>query len=92
MNNRRNSMRNVHIQNSYKIWNIHTMKKLILYKLYEISFSKNPEEFLNRSYKSMYIEWILHNIGYYITLPFIHNDYLKNINNRCKHVDLNKWE
>jgi hypothetical protein len=40
---------------------------------------------ITRSYTSMYIEWYLHNIGYYITLPF---PWWDNINARCKDVDL----
>lgn len=43
------------------------------------------ESYLNRSYRSMYIEWWLHNIGYYLTLPF---KKLETINIRFKHVDL----
>ena len=43
---------------------------------------------LNRSYNSMYIEWWLHNIGYWITLPFTKIKVIKNLNERFKHVDL----
>jgi hypothetical protein len=67
------------------------MKKLIDSKVDEEVFLIHPEDYLNRSYRSMYIEWILHNIGYYITLPFIKNEKIKNINERCKHVDLDEW-
>lgn len=47
---------------------------------------------LGRSYKGMYIEWYLHNIGYWITLPFIKNERIKSINYRCKHIDLEEHE
>ena len=43
---------------------------------------------LNRSYRSMYIEWYLHNIGYWLTLPFIKKDNIKVLNERFKHLDL----
>ena len=44
-----------------------------------------------RSIKSMYIEWWLHNIGYYLTKPLCKFDYFKKINLRCKDVDLEEW-
>lgn len=37
---------------------------------------------------ALIIEWWLHNIGYYVTLPFIENDKIKALNERFKHVDL----
>lgn len=43
---------------------------------------------LSRTYRGMYIEWYLHNIGYYLTLPFIKNERIKSLNNRFKHLDL----
>ena len=33
-------------------------------------------------------EWWLHNIGYYLTLPFVKNAKIKALNERFKHVDL----
>ena len=48
----------------------------------------DADKILNRSYKGMYIEWYLHNIGYYITLPFVNNEYIKSLNNRFKDLDL----
>jgi hypothetical protein len=47
---------------------------------------------LNRSYISMYIEWYLHNIGYWLTLPFIKNEKIKALNKRFKHVDLEEHQ
>ena len=43
---------------------------------------------LNRAYRSMYVEWWLHNIGYYLTKPFCSIEFFKKINLRCKDVDL----
>lgn len=43
---------------------------------------------LNRTYRGMYIEWYLHNIGYYLTLPLIKNELIKKLNLRFKDVDL----
>ena len=33
-------------------------------------------------------EWWLHNVEYYITLPYCNNSKLKKLNERFKHVDL----
>ena len=46
------------------------------------------DKILNRSYQGMYVEWWLHNIGYWITIPFIKNTYLAKLNERFKHLDL----
>ena len=49
------------------------------------------EELLNRTMRSMYIEWWIHNIGYYLTLPLCHIPYFKALNKRFKDVDLEEW-
>ena len=46
------------------------------------------DKILNRSYRGMYIEWWLHNIGYWVTAPFVKFDYIKRLNERFKHLDL----
>lgn len=46
------------------------------------------DKILNRTYRGMYIEWYLHNIWYWLTLPFIRNETIKQLNERFKHVDL----
>ena len=46
------------------------------------------DQALNRSYKGMYIEWYLHNLGYWFTLPFVKHTKIKSLNERFKHVDL----
>lgn len=81
-------MKVIHIENSYNIWSTTIMyacinkECLIKYK----SLSADLE--LNRSYRGMYIEWYIHNIGYWITLPFIKNEKLKALNERFRHLDL----
>lgn len=85
-------MKNLHITDSYTYWNPRQMKKKIVriaYRTYDYVYA---EELLNRSYFSMIVEWWLHNIGYYITLPFVKIEAAKRINERCKHVDLEEWK
>ena len=48
----------------------------------------NPEEYLDRTYKSMIIEWWLHNVGYYVTKPFIKKENIYKLNLRFKDVDI----
>lgn len=79
-------MRNIHIENSYNIWQPAIMQQKIDQEVFSQTQQLNfAESYLNRSYRSMYIEWWLHNIGYYLTLPF---KKLEAINIRFKHVDL----
>ena len=84
-------MYNLRITNSCHIWKPSKMK-LIIHAISYNTHNFNPEGLLNRSYKSMYIEWWLHNIGYYITLPFCFNEKIKKLNERFKHLDLEEWE
>ena len=81
-------VKNIHIENSYSIWKPRSMRTMIVYQALKTYEEPNPEKLLNRSYESMYLEWILHNIGYYCTLPFIKNEKIKIINERFRHVDL----
>lgn len=76
-------MKNIHINNSYNIWSILKMRQVIL------QYHNHPTSYLNRSWLSLYIEWYLHNIGYYITLPLCFIPYIKKQNTRCQDVDLN---
>ena len=76
-------MDGIHIDNSYNIWSTFKMKEIIL------DYTKNPKEDINRTFLGMYIEWWIHNIGYYITLPFIKiSKKINKINIRFKDVDL----
>ena len=81
-------MKNIQIKDSYGVWDTVVMLRLINEKCKEQYGIAVADCILHRTYKSMYIEWWLHNIGYWITLPFIKNVKMKKINERCKHVDL----
>ena len=81
-------MKNLHINDSYNIWSTKKMDRRIRYTALKEYESRNPEVLLDRSYTSMHIEWWLHNIGYYLTKPFCSIKIAKDINLRCKDVDL----
>lgn len=83
-------MNNLHIENSYNIWSIEDMNEKIHTACLEQLGAENASQMLNRSYGGMYIEWWLHNIGYYLTSPFCFIDALKTINQRCKDVDIDE--
>ena len=85
-------MKNIHIIGSYKFWKISDMQWIINHESYYQLKSYYPEMVLHRTYLSMYIEWWLHNIGYYITKPFCFIDAIRLINLRCKEVDLQEWK
>lgn len=78
-------MKSIQIKYSYKIWRPSTMLKNIELECFYKYGSIFAEDVLNRSYLSMYIEWWLHNIGYYLTRNIALFDV---INLRCKDVDL----
>ena len=84
-------MKNIHINNSYNIWSTAIMHSILKDECSKQLNSDNPETTLNRTYKSLYIEWWLHNIGYYITKPFCFINFVNKINLRCKDVDINEW-
>lgn len=85
-------MKSLHIYDSYNTWSMRKMKEAIDdYAFYKYD-SLESEKLLNRSYKSMYIEWWLHNIGYYITKPFCFIDLFFFINTKCEYVDLQEWK
>ena len=85
-------MKSIQIKNSYNIWKPSRQRAYanIEARLQYGRYSANG--YLNRSWKSIYIEWWLHNIGYYITLPFCKSKWIRNINLRCKDVDLGEWK
>jgi hypothetical protein len=85
-------MKNIHIEDSYRIWKTVTMDGFMIMQCYKKYNDFFPDKTLNRSYISMYIEWWLHNIGYYVTKPFCKIEFFKKINLRCKDVDLNEWK
>ena len=81
-------LKNIHIQNSYNTWSTTAMYAKILIESWQQYNDVKADRVLKRSIVGMYIEWYLHNIGYYLTLPFIKNDTIKALNERFKHVDL----
>ena len=83
-------MKNIHINNSYKIWKLSDMRSILHKECLNQLGSYYPELALNRSTTTMYVEWWLHNIGYYVTKPFCFLKDIKKINLRCKDVDLEK--
>ena len=78
----------IKIKDGYKIWSTEEMKKINQEKTFERYNSLNSASLLNREYSSMYIEWWLHNIGYYITKPLCFIEKIEKINLRFKDVDL----
>lgn len=85
-------MHNLHISNSYKTWKPSEMKKKLIDASLKEYNSYYPDSLLHRMYEDMYVEWWLHNIGYYITKPFCFNNKVKAINLRFKDVDLEEWK
>ena len=81
-------MKNLHIENSYKIWKIVDMVCDIEWECKVKYDTLRADKILNRTYKSMYIEWYLHNIGYWLTFPFTKIEKIKSLNKRFKDVDL----
>jgi hypothetical protein len=82
----------IKVRDSYKVWTRETMKNRMIACAFVHHNVTNPEKLLNRTYRSMFIEWYLHNIGYYVTLPFTRIEALRKINLRCKDVDLEEWK
>jgi hypothetical protein len=83
-------MKNLHFENSYNIWDSAAMKEMLIEKCYAIYGEANVARVLNRSYFSMFIEWWLHNIGYYFTLPLCKHNFFRKLNLRFKDVDINE--
>ena len=81
----------IRINNSCDIWSPKQMKTLIQQQSAAKYGTTDADHVLNRSYTSMYIEWWCHNIGYYITKPFCFIEFFRDINIRCKDVDLEAW-
>ena len=76
------------------LWDVFSMKGMIVETAlceYDIYYTQEIETQFHRTIKSMIIEWYLHNIGYYLTLPLCKHQFFKSLNNRFKHVDLEEW-
>ena len=85
-------MKNLHIVDSYKIWSTSIMCCTITYECQRLFGDVDVEREFNRSFRSMYIEWWLHNIGYYLTKPFCSIEKFRKLNLRFKDVDLEEWQ
>lgn len=81
-------MNNLHIVDSYKIWTVYRMRGKIYGCCFMTYQSYEVEKILNRPFWTLYVEWWLHNIGYYVTKPF---KSLESCTLRFKDVDLNSW-
>ena len=64
------------------------MYNLIRVRCFDRYRSFDVDKVLNRTYRDMYIEWYLHNIGYWLTLPFKKNPRIVVLNERFKHLNL----
>lgn len=84
-------LKNIHIENSYRIWCPRSMKNLIIAYCVDKYTMSWANKVLNRSYLSMYFEWWYHNIAYYLTKPLSRFYAIKIINDRAKDVDLEEW-
>ena len=80
--------KNIHIENSFNEWLTSNMRSLIHIKCFDRYQSFDVDKVLNRSYRVMYIEWYLHNTGYWLTLPFKKNPRIVVLNERFKHLNL----
>lgn len=83
-----NTKKSIQIKDSYKIWRPVLMMQYIQEACCDKYGHHFARDVLNRSYLSMYIEWWLHNIGYYLTRNIALFDV---INLRCKDVDLEEY-
>lgn len=81
----------IHIDESYDTWKASSMKVLIILEAKHTYGTDDYESLLNRGFVSLYIEWVLHNIGYYLTKPFCKIPYVKFLNSRFRDVDLEEW-
>lgn len=82
---------NIKIKDGYLIWNFEDMNLAICAQSYLVYGNSDASAILNRSYRSMYIEWWAHNIGYYLTKPFCFFERINQINLRCKDIDIERW-
>ena len=77
--------KSIQTKDSYKIWRPCDMERCIIPACFRKYGTPFANKVLHRSWVSMYIEWWLHNIGYYLTrnIPLF-----EAVNERCKDVDL----
>ena len=77
--------KSIQIKDSYLIWRPSDMEQCIIEECLIKYGSPFADDVLHRSLADMFIEWWLHNIGYYLTRDIALFDV---INLRCKDVDL----
>ena len=75
--------KHVQVKDSYNTWNPSKMKKDI---------SDSCEDTQCKTTTLTVIEWWIHNIGYWLTLPFTFIASIGKINSRFKDVDLDLEE
>lgn len=78
----------IKIENGYMVWSPDKMKQIIQIETIKKYNSSDVVALLHKDYYSMYVEWWLHNIGYYITKPFCFIERINFVNSRFKDVDL----
>ena len=81
-------MFSLHFIDSYTTWDRDIMKGRIMAECMKQYDTTDAALVLNRSWNGMYLEWWIHNIGYYVTLPFIKCNKIKELNLRFKDLDL----
>lgn len=80
--------KSIRLEDSYTVWSKLVMTSWIMEETtdkYNCPFSSDV---LRRSWRSMYKEWYLHNIGYWITLPFTKIGLFEDTNEKCKNLVL----
>ena len=90
-----NDFKYLHIEDSYNVWSPRKMRSSAILATcvkYWFGSADDVQKLLNRSWRSIYIEWWLHNIGYYLTKPFCKHEWAKRLNKRFKDVDLEEWK
>lgn len=85
-------MVHLHIPYSYDIWSPALMKDIMRAVAYAEYGTEDYNDLLNRNTRSLIIEWWIHNIGYYVTLPFCKNESMAKTNVRFRDVDLERWD
>lgn len=78
--------RHIQIKDSYDVWRPSKMRVSIYYHFHKQC--DLPRLVAIQNFKSLVIEWWLHNIGYYITKPFIRFKRVNALHLRFKDVDL----
>ena len=81
-------MKSIQIKNSYNVWSPGLQKLLVNQVAYVKYANKDATFVLHRPWISLHFEWWLHNLGYYLTVPFIKNKKINQYNLRFKDVDL----